>query len=173
MERTEPMYVDSGNLSMDRSVPSKDSRAQSCSSSPIKRDNKLFPSIKGDGSNTPCMDKVLSQFLPISKRMLILLRPSPHLWDLLGRIDETFSVDFAIRLPSGPSTNFKSVRCLGGKSPTPSTIRRNLGTREAWHVWSHPRHTANSLTSPGSQSCSSGELTQETPQVSSSKKSRR
>ena len=74
---------------------------------------KVFSSIKGDGSKIPCVDKVLSQCFPISRRMIILLCHSPHLRELLGGFDET--CQWISRSGRQVDQIFKSVSCLGGK----------------------------------------------------------
>ena len=66
----------------------------------------------------------MSQCLPISTRMIILLCHSPHLWEPLGGLDETCQLISR----SGCQVDLRPtlrVRCLGGKSqphPRPGDI---------------------------------------------------
>ena len=83
------------------------------------------------------------------------------------------SVDFAIRLPGGPSTNYLRVSDVSVENANSIHDQEKFGNERDLHTSSHPRSIAKSLTSSGSPSCSSGEFAQDTPQVGSSKKSRR
>ena len=96
MECTEAMKVHTGTPSMMRQT--RCVHNISCAVKLLilqqKEVTKLFSSIKRRWQHIPCVDKVLSQCLPISKRMVVLLRHSPHFRKrdgavLLGRIDET------------------------------------------------------------------------------------
>ena len=132
----------------------------------------LNPSIKGDGSNRPCVDKVLSQCLPVSRRMIILLCHSPHLRELLGGFDETcqWISRSGCQVDLRPTLRVSDVSV---ENPNPIHDQEKPGNERDLHTSSHPRSIPKSLTSPGSPSRSSGEVAQDTPQVGSSNKSRR
>ena len=66
MECTEPMYVGSGTLSMERPVALINSRAQSSSSSSNIKDDETMPIDQRRWQHIPSMDRVLSQCLPFS-----------------------------------------------------------------------------------------------------------
>ena len=76
MECTEPTYVNSGYLKHGRPVTHINSRAQSCWSPINKKDDEHVPINQRRRPHIPCVDRVLAQRLPISKRMIILLRGS-------------------------------------------------------------------------------------------------
>ena len=131
---------------------------------------KLFSSIKGYGSKIPCVDKVLWQCFPIPRRMIILLCHSPHLRELLDRLDET--CQWISRSGWQVDQFFKSVRCLGGKSQ-PHPRSGEIWERERLVYFVSSKEYREIFDIAREPVVFEWRICQDTPQVGSSKKSRR